>query len=74
METSRLQIYGNRSDKGARQLNFMHSNLQSSNIIVQNDRIVGIVYWEHAGWFNWDNVGATHSQFRTARRENFAGV
>ncbi|KAL6907183.1 kinase-like domain-containing protein [Trichoderma evansii] len=67
-------LFGNRSDKGATQLSFMHNDLQPSNIIVQNDQIVGIVDWEHAGWFHWDDVGAIHSQFRIPRREDFAGV
>lgn len=52
----------------------MHNDLQPSNIIVQKDQIVGIVDWEHAGWLHWDDVGAIHSQFRTARREDFANV
>jgi aminoglycoside phosphotransferase (APT) family kinase protein len=52
----------------------MHNDLQPSNIIVRNDQIVGIIDWEHAGWFHWDDVGAVHSQFRTPRREDFAGV
>ncbi|KAM0519560.1 hypothetical protein ACHAPE_003737 [Trichoderma viride] len=67
-------LFGDRSERGSRKLNFMHNDLQPSNIIVRNDQIVGIVDWEHAGWFHWDDVGAVHSQFRTPRREDFAGA
>jgi hypothetical protein len=32
-------------------LKFTHGNLKSSNILVRDDSIVGIVDWEAAGWF-----------------------
>ncbi|EHK44915.1 hypothetical protein TRIATDRAFT_318483 [Trichoderma atroviride IMI 206040] len=67
-------LFSDRSERGSRKLNFMHNDLQPSNIIVRNDQIVGIVDWEHAGWFHWDDVGAVHSRFRTPRREDFAGI
>ncbi|PON23448.1 hypothetical protein TGAM01_v207682 [Trichoderma gamsii] len=67
-------LFSDRSERDSRELNFMHNDLQPSNIIVRNDQIVGIVDWEHAGWFYWDDVGVVHSQFRTPNREDFAGV
>lgn len=37
---------------------FTHGDLSPRNIIVLNDKIVGIVDWEEAGWFPeyWEYV------------------
>lgn len=53
-------------------LSFMHNNLNESNIIVNNDKIVGLVDWEMAGWFGLTRAGAVHAQCRTPSRDNFA--
>ncbi|KAL7923757.1 kinase-like domain-containing protein [Trichoderma austrokoningii] len=63
IQPSENEILFNRSSKRATQLGFMHNDLQPSNIIVHNNQI-----------FHRDDVSAVHSQFRTPRREDFAGV
>lgn len=42
--------------------------------IVDNDRIVGLVDWEMAGYLGWKTAGAVHLQIRTPKRENFAAL
>jgi Phosphotransferase enzyme family len=53
-------------------LSLMHNDLQTSNIIVKDDQIVGVVDWEQAGWFEWESAAAVHSPFRVPSRESFA--
>ncbi|KAI0389994.1 kinase-like domain-containing protein [Xylariaceae sp. FL0594] len=53
-------------------LAFMHNDLTQSNIIVDKDRIVGVVDWEMAGFFGWATAAAVHTQIRSPRREYFA--
>ncbi|KAI9712093.1 MAG: hypothetical protein M1820_001802 [Bogoriella megaspora] len=55
-------------------LSFMHNDLSPSNIIVDNDRIVGLVDWEMAGCFGWDTAGIVHVQIRSPKKENFAAL
>lgn len=49
-----------------------HNDFNESNIIVSDDRIVGIVDWEMAGWFGWRRAGAVHSRCRAPKREDFS--
>lgn len=53
-------------------MNFVHNDLSESNIIVDDDRIVGVIDWEMAGFFGWEIAGKVHSLIRTPQREHFA--
>lgn len=53
---------------------FTHNDLQPSNIIVSNDRIVGIIDWEMSGWFSPTSARLVHTQLRTQLRESFVGL
>ena len=55
-------------------MSFMHNDFSLSNCIVDNDKIVGLVDWEMAGYFGWKTAGAVHVQIRTPKRENFAAL
>ena len=55
-------------------LGFMHNDVSLSNLIVDNDRIVGLVDWEMAGFFGWKTAAHVHVKVRTPRRENFAAL
>ncbi|KAI0482159.1 kinase-like domain-containing protein [Xylariaceae sp. FL0804] len=50
---------------------FMHNDLTLSNIIVDDDRIVGLVDWEMAGFFGWKTAGEVHRRIRTPQRAHF---
>lgn len=52
----------------------MHNDLTQSNCIVSDDKIVGLIDWEMAGFFGWKTAGEVHRKIRTPRRENFANV
>jgi len=52
------------------ELGFSHNDLQPSNIIVKDDKIVGIIDWEMAGFFG-ERAGQVHQQLRTPARENY---
>ncbi|QPG94031.1 hypothetical protein C2857_004216 [Epichloe festucae Fl1] len=53
---------------------FMHNDFTLSNCIVNNDKIVGLVDWEMAGYFGWKTAAQVHVKIRTPRRENFAAL
>ncbi|TQN72490.1 hypothetical protein CSHISOI_03078 [Colletotrichum shisoi] len=55
-------------------MSFMHNDLNESNIIVDNDMIVGLVDWEMAGFFGWRTAGEVHRRIRTPQREHFAAA
>lgn len=55
-------------------MSFMHNDLTQSNCIVSDDKIVGLIDWEMAGFFGWKTAGEVHRKIRTPRRENFANV
>ncbi|KAK6498282.1 hypothetical protein TWF506_004521 [Arthrobotrys conoides] len=52
----------------------MHNDLGPSNIIVNQDKIVGIIDWEMAGFFGLKRACAVHQQCRTPKREDFASL
>ncbi|KAI3317824.1 hypothetical protein HD806DRAFT_357664 [Xylariaceae sp. AK1471] len=56
------------------EFNFMHNDFTLSNCIVDNDRIVGLIDWEMAGFFGWKTAANVHVQIRTPKRENFASL
>lgn len=62
----------NTTPQPAEELSFSHNDLQTSNIIVDSDKIVGIIDWEHAGWFRKGDVAAVHKEFREPRKQDFA--
>lgn len=55
-------------------MDFMHNDVSLSNCIVNNDKIVGLVDWEMAGFFRWETAAKVHVRIRTPRRENFASL
>lgn len=55
-------------------LGLMHNDLTHSNIIVDHDRIVGIVDWEMAGFFEWKSGANVHVLIRSPRKENYASL
>jgi RIO-like serine/threonine protein kinase len=52
----------------------MHNDFTEFNCIVDNDRIVGLVDWEMAGFFGWKIAGEVHRRIRTPQRVHFANV
>ncbi|KAI8632436.1 hypothetical protein F5Y19DRAFT_472467 [Xylariaceae sp. FL1651] len=55
-------------------LSFMHNDFTLSNCIVDNDKIVGLVDWEMAGYFGRKTAAEVHVKIRTPRRESFAAL
>ena len=53
---------------------FTHSDFNISNVIVDDNRIVGLVDWEMAGFFSWKAAGDIHSRIRTPQRKHFVGA
>ncbi|KAI1130224.1 kinase-like domain-containing protein [Nemania abortiva] len=53
---------------------FMHNDVTQSNCIVDNDRVVGLIDWEMAGFFGWKTAASIHVQIRTPKRENYASL
>ncbi|KAI0806366.1 hypothetical protein GGR55DRAFT_201072 [Xylaria sp. FL0064] len=55
-------------------MSFMHNDFTKSNCIVDNDKIVGLVDWEMAGFIGWKAAGEIHRRIRTPQREHFANA
>ncbi|KAG5997907.1 hypothetical protein E4U43_002551 [Claviceps pusilla] len=55
-------------------LSFMHNDFTPSNIIVNNDKIVGLIDWEMAGYFGWETAAQVHVKIRSPRREGYAAL
>ena len=55
-------------------LSFMHNDVSQSNCIVNNDKIVGLIDWEMAGFFGWRTAASVHVRIRTPKRENYASL
>ncbi|KAF5026428.1 hypothetical protein F66182_1493 [Fusarium sp. NRRL 66182] len=55
-------------------LSLMHNDFTLSNCIVDNDKIVGLVDWEMAGYFGWKTAAQVHVKIRTPRKESFAAL
>jgi COMPASS component SPP1 len=64
-----LLFDGEDSDRG-----LIHNDIQSSNIIVDKDRIVAAVDWEMAGYFGWIRAAEIHVQIRSPNRETYANL
>ena len=71
-ESERDTIFAEDSNDG--DFSFMHNDFSLSNYIVDDDRIVGLVDWEMAGYFGWRIAARVHVQIRTPKRENFAAL
>lgn len=52
-------------------LSFMHHDFNTSNIIVHNDKIVGLIDWEMAGYFGWQTSGKVHARIRCPQAEDY---
>lgn len=52
-------------------LSLMHNDMTESNIIVDKDKIVGVVDWEMAGYLGWQRAAEIHRKIRTPQREHF---
>ncbi|KAK2873964.1 hypothetical protein FQN49_001967 [Arthroderma sp. PD_2] len=70
IQEKEAQILFRGSDTG--DLGLMHNDLTHSNIIVDNDKIVGVVDWEMAGYFGWERAAEVHLSIRSLTRECFA--
>src|SRR5690606_2404840 len=46
-------------------ISFMHNDFDTCNLIVDHDRIVGLVDWEMAGFIGWKTAGEVHRRIRT---------
>ena len=57
-------LYGDTSHK-ENDLTAMHNNMVRSNILVETDRIVGLIGWSNAGYFGWDRAKAVHAALRS---------
>ncbi|KAG6159022.1 hypothetical protein E4U11_004468, partial [Claviceps purpurea] len=55
-------------------MSFMHNDMNISNIIVDNDKITGLIDWEMAGFFGWNTAGEVHRKMRSPQREYFANA
>ncbi|KAH9901770.1 kinase-like domain-containing protein [Xylariomycetidae sp. FL2044] len=55
-------------------MGFMHNDLTPSNLIVDNDKIVGVIDWEMAGFLGWKTAGEIHRRIRTPQREHFVNA
>ena len=55
-------------------MSFMHNDFSLSNCIVNDDKIVGLVDWEMAGFFGWNTTAKVHARIRTPQRESFASL
>lgn len=45
-------------------MSFMHNDFTDSNCIVNDDKIVGLIDWEMAGFFGWKRAGEVHRRLR----------
>ncbi|KPM40300.1 hypothetical protein AK830_g6274 [Neonectria ditissima] len=52
----------------------VHNDFTQSNTIVNDDKIVGLVDWEMAGFFGLKRAGQVHVDIRTPKRENFSAL
>ena len=55
-------------------LGLAHNDLNWSNIIVDDDVIVGVVDWEMAGWFGRDRPAKVHRQIRMPDHGTYSHV
>lgn len=62
------------SEKGEDEdLCLVHNDMVRSNIIINNNRIVGILGWRRSGYFGHKRAAAVHRQLRTPERTYITG-
>ncbi len=49
----------------------MHNDFTPSNCIVNDDKIVGLIDWEMAGYLGWNTAGEIHRRIRSPQRESY---
>lgn len=59
------------SAKHDQDISFIHNDFTPSNCIVNDDRIVGLIDWEMAGYLGWEAAGEVHRQIRSPLREHY---
>lgn len=52
-------------------MSFMHNDFTPSNCIVNDDKIVGLIDWEMAGYLGWNTAGEVHRKIRSPQREHY---
>jgi COMPASS component SPP1 len=72
VETRELDILF--ADKGEDELHLTHNNLIPSNVIVQDDRVVGIAGWRQCGYFGTIRAKKIHRLFRNLEPTSPTGV
>jgi len=55
-------------------MSFTHNDITLSNCIVDNNKIVGLVDWEMAGFFGRKTADEIHRRIRTPQREHFVNA
>ncbi|KAA8646310.1 hypothetical protein EYZ11_004432 [Aspergillus tanneri] len=45
-------------------LDLVHNNMTPSNIIVNNEQVVGIIGWRHSGFFGFERANSIHRKLR----------
>ncbi|EFQ97941.1 protein kinase subdomain-containing protein [Nannizzia gypsea CBS 118893] len=55
-------------------LGVAHNDMVMSNIIVDNDKITGLIGWSNAGYFNWRTVSRIHAKVRCIDSETNAPI
>ncbi|KAG5934434.1 hypothetical protein E4U60_003854 [Claviceps pazoutovae] len=55
-------------------MSFMHNDMNISNIIVDNDKITGLIDLEITGFFGWNTAGEVHRKMRSPQREYFVNA
>lgn len=53
-----------REPDGKERYSFSHNDLTRPNLVVKDDRIVGVLGWRHSGYFGHQRAKAVHKQFR----------
>jgi COMPASS component SPP1 len=51
-------------DETHEDLSFVHNNMLLSNIIVNNDQVVGLAGWRNSGYFGFERADKVHQQVR----------
>lgn len=55
-------------------MSFMHNDFTPSNCIVNNDKIVGLIDWEMAGYLGWKTAAEIHRKLRCPLREHYVNA
>lgn len=58
------EVYSLSPSDTCEDLGVAHNDMVMSNFIVNNDKIVGLIGWANAGYFNWRTVSKIHAKVR----------